>query len=122
MSKTLLSQSPTAHIHFMPLSYHHCHSRPWESKVLVYVNSTDTLYLSRMSALTHKKPRSILSLPLVRSEQDVYLAQRKVNGKGDKANKKVWAATLMVGKVKGYRVQRCLGKVKRLYVFEKPPL
>jgi hypothetical protein len=95
------------------------HSTSCTSRHLHIVNQSTSPSCST-NARCKEKPRSIIVLPLVRSEQDVYLVQKK-NGHG-KVDRNLWAATLMVGKVKGYRFQRYLGKVKCLYVFENPPL
>lgn len=92
----------------------------WERNVVIFIESNDDLYVTSKATLEGVgKPLAKLALPRVRNQKDIFVGPSQSTEKEESGQ--YYVATVKLGKVlKGHRIQRLLGRVKTLYVFELP--
>jgi len=90
----------------------------WENKVVIFIEANDDLYVTQRSKLpAGLKPRAKLPLPRVRNQKHIFVPPQP----SKEEDLDQYIATVKLSKVlKGQRLQRLIGRVKSIYVFEAP--
>jgi len=90
----------------------------WENKVVIFIEANDDLYVTQRSELpAGLKPRAKLPLPRVRSQKHIFIPPQEPK----QEDLDQYIATVNISKIlKGQRLQRLIGRVKMIYVFEGP--